>query len=220
MGINAAKAAGGVGKERVEQPVLEAGVYPARLVQVIDMGLQAQRPYQGQDKPPVQEIMLTYELVDTFMVGEDGEEIEDKPRWVTEIIPLHNLKAEKAKSTKRYLALDPNCDFEGDFSKVVGVPVNVTLVQNQVQEKTYVNVAGIASMRPKDAIKTPALINDSKIFDLDNPDLEIFSTLPEWIQEKIKKNLNYKGSKLDRILSGEPPDIKEEAPPEEEGPPW
>ena len=30
---------------------LEAGNYLARLVQVIDLGMQKQRPYQGQEKP-------------------------------------------------------------------------------------------------------------------------------------------------------------------------
>ena len=56
--------------------LLEANNYPARVVQVIDLGLQAQRPYQGKDKPPAYEIMLTYELGTEFMRDED----EIKPR--------------------------------------------------------------------------------------------------------------------------------------------
>ena len=93
--------------KRVEQPLIEADVYPARLVQLIDLGLQAQRPYQGKDKPPVQEVMFTYELVDVFMVNEEGKEQEDKPRWVTETLPFYGLFADKATSTKRYKAFDP-----------------------------------------------------------------------------------------------------------------
>ena len=41
---------------------LESGTYPARLLNVIDCGLQAQRPYQGQLKKPQPEILVTYEL--------------------------------------------------------------------------------------------------------------------------------------------------------------
>lgn len=79
MGLNAKKAAGG--SDRVAQEVLEPGVYPARLVQLIDLGVQPQRPFQGKDKPPAQEIMITYEFTDEFLKDEDGNEIEDKPRW-------------------------------------------------------------------------------------------------------------------------------------------
>ncbi|HET8689278.1 MAG TPA: hypothetical protein VFM18_21920 [Methanosarcina sp.] len=227
MALNSNKVGGGNGGgNRVEQPVIDAGVYPARIAQVIDMGLQPQRPYKGQDKPPAPEVMLTYELVDTFMVDENGEELEDKPRFLSEILPLHNLKADKAKSTQRYLAADPNNVFNGDFSKIVDAAVNVAVVHNQVGEKTYVNIASIAAMRAKDADKCPALKNEPKVFDLDEPDMEIFSSLPQWIQDKIKANLNYQGSALQTALEGAPKkEKKAEAPKKEEEPkdeqaPW
>lgn len=205
---------------RVEQPIIEAGVYPARIVQILDMGLQAQRPYQGKEKPPANEISITYELVDSFMVDEQGNELEDKPRWISESLPLHSLNADKAKSTQRYTAADPNNVFNGDFSKLVDSPVNVSIVHNQVGDKTYVNIAGIAAMRPKDAAKCPELVNPPKILDLDAPDAEIFNSLPQWIQEKIKKNLNFNGSKLQAVLNGEEVVVKKKAapPPKKEEP--
>lgn len=211
MAINAKEVGGGGGKDRVEQPQLEAGVYPGRLVQVIDLGLQPQRPYQGQDKPPAPEVMFTYELVDTFMVDEEGNEIEDKPRWVSETLPLYNLKQDKAKSTQRYNALDPQGQADGDFGALASTPVNITLVINQKGEKVYTNVAGIAAMRPRDAEKCPPLVNEPKVFDLDNPDVNVFGSLPEWIQTKIKGNLNYAGSKLEALLGGAKPAEKKEA---------
>jgi hypothetical protein len=39
---------------------------------------------------------------------------------------------------------------------------------------------------------------------LDEPDLEIFESLPEWLQDKIKGNLNYAGSALQAALGGAP----------------
>lgn len=201
MAINASKIQGG-GKDRVEQPVLDAGVYPGRLVQVTDLGLQAQAAFQGQEKAPANEINLTYELVDTFMVDEEGNDIEDKPRWVSEKIPLHNIKADRAKSTQRYLALDPDMLFGGDFAKVVDIPVNITIVQNKKADRTYANVAGIAAMRPKDAQKCAPLQNEVKLFDLEEPDLAVFNGLPDWLKEKIKRNLNFQGSKLAVLLGG------------------
>jgi hypothetical protein len=205
MGLNANKKQANA--ERVAQPDL-VGVFPARLVQLIDLGLQAQREYKGKAKDPVQEIMLTYELVDEFMKDKDGNDVEDKPRWVSETLPFYGLFADKAKSTQRYLAFDPKQEFEGDFSQCVGLPINVTLVSNQVGEKTYTNIAAIAAMRPKEAAACEDLKNPSKVFDLDDPDMEIFNALPEWIQYKIKSNLNFKSSPLEAKLGG----VKEEKP--------
>lgn len=190
---------------RVEQPEMEAGVYPARLVQIIDMGLQTQRPYQGKEKPPTYEISMTYELVDSFMVDEDGNELEDKPRWVSETFPIYSLEADMAKSTKRYLALDPNRVHDGDFAALVGTACNVTIVINKKEGKTYTNIANVGAMRPKDVEKCPELVNAPRVFDLDSPDLEVYRAFPKWIQEKIASNLEFKGSKLEELLEGAPP---------------
>lgn len=212
MSFNAKQAGNGGGKERIDQPVIEPGLYPARLVQLIDMGLQPQKAYQGKDKPPMQEISLTYELTDVFMKDEDGNDLEDKPRWISETLPFHNLKADKAKSTQRYLAFDPKEEWEGDFTKALGLPINVVLVHNQVGDKLYTNVASLAAMRPKDAEKCEALKNPTTLFSLDEPDITVFNKFPKWIQEKIQKNLNYAGSKLEFLLSGKVPAKAKEAP--------
>lgn len=205
MALNASKVPFGGNKERVEQPNLEPGLYPARLVQIIDLGLQPQRPYMGQPKPPANEIMLTYELVDSFMIDKDGNDVEDKPRWVSETLPLLNIKAEKAKSTQRYMALDPTVADGGDFVKQIGKPVNVNIVNNKGKDgKIYDNVSAIAPMRPRDAERTPELVNPSKVFVLDEPDLEVFNSLPEWLRDKIKENLNYEGSALQKLVGGAP----------------
>lgn len=210
MGINSKKVAGATGGNRVAQPNIEPGVYPARLVQIIDLGVQPQKAYQGKEKAPIQEIMLTYELVDEFMKDEDGNDVDDKPRWVGENFPLHNLKADLAKSTKRYLAFDPNEAYDGDWGKAIGQPINVTIVQNKVGDKVYDNVANIAAMRPKDAAQCPELVNPTKVFDLDEPDMEVFEGLPQWIRDKIAGNLNFKGSPLEAAMEKQPKEDKKE----------
>lgn len=198
----------------VPQANIDPGTYPARLVQIIDLGLQAQRPYQGKDKPPAHEIMLTYELVDEFMKDENGEPIEDKPRWISETLPFYGLFADKAKSTQRYKAFDPDEVHEGDFTPLIGMPCNVTVVNNAVGEKVYDNVATISAMRPKDAAKCPELVNPAKLFDLDNPNMEVFNALPEWLRDKIKGNLNFKGSALEAAIAGAPKPEKDKGKPE------
>lgn len=207
MGINANKVpkAGGNFKPA---DAMEAGNYPCRIVQVIDLGLQPQRAWQGEEKPPAHSLMVTYEFTDEFMRDEDGNDMLDKPRWLSEEFPLRSLDSELAKSTKRMKALDPKGDLEGDWAKLVGVPCMVTVTQSEGKGKnegrTFNNIGGVSAMRSRDAERCEPLVNDPKILDLDEPDLTIFQSLPEWLQEKIKNNLEYKGSALERLLTGAP----------------
>lgn len=212
MSLHAGKIKGNNNTNRVEQPALQPGSYPARLVQILDLGVQPQRPYKGQEKPPAHEIMLTYEFVDEFMIDEKGEELEDKPRWYSETVRLMPLTADLATSTKRYFTFDPENKYGGDFTKVIGCPVTVTVVNNVSGDKTYVNIAGTAVMRPRDAAKCPELVNEPKIFNLGEPDLEVFYSLPQWIQDKIASNLNFRGSEMEALMGGEPEkvEVKEE----------
>ena len=131
MALNASKIKGNGPKV----PDLDPGTYPARVVQVLSLGLQNQRPYKGEEKPPAHELYVVYELSDEFLKDADGNDDPNKPRWISEKFPLYNLKSEKAKSTKRYFSLDPENKFSGDWSKVVGTPVNITIAINPPMKK-------------------------------------------------------------------------------------
>lgn len=213
MGLNARTAVGSGNRT----PPLDPGTYPGRLVQVVDLGLQ-QQEYKGEKKDPRQMMMLTYELADEFMTDEDGQEQPDKPRWVSETMPLHNIEVERAKSTKRIIAMDPQGKAEGDFTKLIGTPVSVTLTQNPGKgDKVYVNVASVSAMRPKDAEKLNPMVHRGRVFLVDEPDMEVFNQLPPWTREKITKNLEFAGSVLEKAMEGmkDKSPVKEETPVEE-----
>ena len=221
--LNAKKVKHVGGGNRVAQEPLEVGAYEGRVVCVVDLGLQPQRPYQGQEKPPKHEIRLTYELSDEFMVDENGEEMEDKPRWISEDFPFNSLESDLAKSTKRYKAIDPEDDCDGDFTALVGKPCLISITQYEGKNGTGNGVGNVATLTKKKAAKLPELVNPTQVFVLDDPDLEVFNAFPEWLQDKIKGNLEYKGSKLEALLSGgkasEPqpePEDKTEEPTDEE----
>lgn len=212
MALNAKDAPGGGG----DYEKLESGTYPARLVQVIDLGLQNQE-FKGEVKAPRREIALTYEFLDEFIKDEDGNEQEDKPRWLTEMMPLYNLNSEKAKSTQRYKALDPDEVHEGDFSALIGTPVSVTIVQNpgtgKHKGKVFENIDSVAPMRRKDAERAPELVNEATFFDFDDPDLEVFLSLPKFLKDRIQNNLEFAGSRLSKLLGNaeNPPSAQEES---------
>lgn len=182
--------------------LLEPSNYPARIAQVIDLGMQAQRAFEGKVKKPANEIMVTYELGTEFMQDEEGNDLEDKPRWISERFPLYSLASERAKSTVRYKALDPSLTCDGDWSLLVGKPCLVGIVNNvsKANGKTYNNVGSIS--QPIKGMVTPELVNEPKVFSLDEPDLAVFYDLPEWIQDIIRGGLDFKGSALDKKLQG------------------
>lgn len=202
--------------KKVQAPALEPGTYPARLVSLMILGLQPQRPYKGEEKPPKVELMTTYELSDEFLLDEEGNEDETKPRWVSETLPFLPLEADRALSTQRYLALDPQKACEGDWLKLIGEAVNVTIVVNkgkgQHEGKVFENISGTSVIRPKDAAKLPELRNEPRIFDFYEPDVTLFQSLPEWLQTKIKGALDFPGSKLEEALKGAPADKPKEEP--------
>lgn len=183
---------------------LEVGTYPARVVQIIDLGLQKQDPYKGEEKEPKVEICVTYEFLDEFLKDEDGNDLEDKPRWLSEKFTMNHLDSDLAKSTKRYMALDPELEHDGDWSKLLGAPCMVTIVNNEGKGKhsgkVFNNITSVQSMRAKEQSKAPPLVNEPKMFDVDEPDIEVFLSLPEFRQDQIKSNLNYEGSVLEIAL--------------------
>lgn len=211
MTLNANK----VQSNRKEREPMQVGTYPARLVSVIDIGLQPGGTYNGKQKDNIRKIALTYEFLDEYMKDEDGQDMKDKPRWLTEFLPFHNLKATKATSTLRYKALDPTEQFGGDWEKLVGAPCSVTVVHNPRRDGqgVYENIGSVAAMRAKDAEKAEPLKNEPLLFDMDNPDIEMWNKIPSFIQDKMKGNLEYAGSALEKLLG------KGSAPPKEQAKP-
>ena len=198
MGMNLNEA----GPDFKRPPSLEAGTYPCRTVGIVDLGLQPQS-YKGEEKAPGRMVSVTYEFADEFMLDEDGQPDPSKPRWLSESFVLYHIESEKAKSTSRYKALDPTNQFHGDFLMLYDLPCNVTIVLNPNKknpDRPYENIASVSTMRPKDAAKAPVLVNGTFLFDLQEPSLDSFELVPQWMQKIVMKNLEFNGSLFKAML--------------------
>lgn len=206
MGLNLNAKPKSTNSNRTPQPNLEIGGHAARLVQLIDLGLQAQRPYKGTEKPPVEVLYATYELSHDFMLDADGKPNPELPRWISEDFAAYSLDADKAKSTLRYKVLDPTMEHKGDFSKLLGAPCTVVVVHNAGHGnnagKIFDNIGDVAPPVRLPGYVQPTLVNSPVFFDLSAPDLEVFNKLPAFLQDRIKGNLNYAGSPLAKLLGG------------------
>lgn len=201
------------GKVKLQSPLLDADNYPARLVQVVDMGLQTN--FFDAEKVN-HEVMLTYELDGVYCLDEDGNEVVDKPRWFSETINMIDLPEGmdlleiyndqfrgKAKMVTRSRAFDPKGEMNFDLSLFLGMPCAVTIIQKKKKDGTLKNEVGNVTA-PMRGMKVADLVNKPKLFTLDEPDMEVFGSLPTWLQDNIKKNLGFKGSALEALLGGAP----------------
>ena len=202
--------------DRVVQEALEPKAYPARLVQAISLGLQPQMAYEGKEKKPVQKIHLTYEMSDQFMKDEDGKILEDKPRWLGKSMAFYGVGADKSTIYRHYKGLDFTDELDGDWEKMLGQPCQITITKEPRKKgEGFVNyISDVAPPISVAGYVQPELVNDTALFDLDDPDLEVLDKLPSWLQEEIKDNLEYNGSKLQEMLGEDPtpePEEKEKA---------
>jgi hypothetical protein len=199
--LNAKKKRRPVDPNRVEQEPIDEGTYPCRVVQIIELGLQPQRPHKGKVKPPVDMMMLTYELTDEFCLDKEGNEDEALPRWQSEDFPYYGVDCKTATCNKRLKAIDPKNEADGNWSQVGGNAVQVTFYHKVKEDKTYVNVSSATPFRPKEVAAVAPLVQPVKIFDIDEPDMEVFYKLPNWLQNKIIDNLNFEGSVLEEAIA-------------------
>ncbi len=182
------------------QEIMAIDTYPARVVQIIDTGLQPQN-YNGETKPPKQEIHITYEFPTEFCVDEDGADMLDKPRWLSEDFVLYPREVSKSKAAQRMCALDPEDVLDDDWERVLGQPCAVTVVHNVKPKATYANIGAVTPCMK--GMVVGELVNPTALFLLDSPDLEVFNTFPQFLKDKITSNLEFKGSKLEALLGGD-----------------
>lgn len=213
MGLNASKVESkNTNKtfDYVSQEQIEAGSHAARLVQVVDVGVQPQNAFQGEEKPPVQQIRLTWQFEDEFMLDEEGNEVETMPKWETEQMPLYNIGAENAKSTKRWLALDPDKKYGGDFSKLLGAAAEITgnpykkgKKDSNGNDNWGFGIKSATRLTSKKLAKLDDMVNPEKklAFDLDEPDLEVFNKFPQWLQDIITSGLSFSDTPLYAMLN-------------------
>lgn len=157
------------------------GTYPARLVQLISLGVQ-EGEWQGQVKQSPK-VTLTFELP-TETITINGEE---QPRWIGKEfnLSLH----EKSGLTPVVKALDPKGECK-DLTELLGKPCMV-----QVGSTATGNAKVVSVVAPMRGMPVAEIYNEAKMiaFDFDAPDLEVFATFPAFMQEKIKSAINYNG---------------------------
>lgn len=186
-------------KSRPKVPAIEPGVYMAVCIGIIDLGEQ----YSEMFKSYRNEVQIVWEIP-SETVEIDGE---TKPRQLSRTFSVATSK--KANLRAVLSSWNGKAYSDDEFGEIdlfdqIGRPCMLNVVLNDSGE--YANVDSVVPM-PK-GVPAPVSTTTPIRWDMDAWDDEVFKTLPEWAQEKIKKSTQYKTlhTPTDKI------DFKEDAP--------
>ncbi|ARM70559.1 hypothetical protein HOR75_gp33 [Shewanella phage SppYZU05] len=181
---------------KADAPLLEVGGYPARLLRIVDLGLQ---PGSTKFPEPKHEMSLVFECLDEFMRDEDGAELHDQPRTF-EFTMTYNTDGYMSPKSTIYKVMDALNGFNKPLSALLGTVCSISLIQKATKAdatKKYNTISGVAAMREKDAARyTDPLVGEAFLFSLDaSATEEMFNKLStrggEYSQQaKIKASLS------------------------------
>lgn len=202
-----AKDSGGGNYKRVP-----SGAFIGRCYSLIDLGTQrSDGQYGVKDQHKIQ---IGWEL---FGDDDDGNpltvETEGGKTMPMTIKKSYTVSLHEKAGLRRDLASWRGKDFTDeeakafDVSKLLGqyCMVNVTVSENN--GKTYSNVAGLTRLPSAFKDSKPAPVHANVSFDLDAPDMALFATFHEKLQEAIRKAPEFKahGHAASDSAQGMPP---------------
>lgn len=186
MGFVASDSGGGNFK-RVPQ-----GVFIGRCYSLIDMGTQLTNGQYGEKMQ--HKLKISWEL---FGEDEDGQpltvDVDGHPMPMT-ISKEYTVSLHEKARLRLDLAAWRGKDFTDeeargfDISKLVGAYCMVNVTTSETNGKTYSNVAGLTPLPGALKNAKPAPVHAHVKFDLDAPDMVVFNTFHEKLQERIKRS--------------------------------
>lgn len=187
MGFVASDAGGSGNFKRVP-----AGAHIGRCFSLIDLGTQHT---EGQYGVKLQhKLRIGWEL---FGEDENGQpltiDVDGKEMPLT-ISKSYTVSLHEKASLRKDLAAWRGRDFTEDeakafdVSKLVGAYAMVNVTLSETNGKTYANVAGLTPIPAALKNAKPAAVHKNLIFNLDEPNMEVFNTFHDKLQEAIKRS--------------------------------
>src|SRR4030043_2365500 len=178
-------------KAKKDFPRLEDGAYPARVVQILDFGMQYAtdyktgeiKKYDDGNEVIQHKVWINFEFP-TETIEIDGE---TKPRWLGKEFTVSSH--EKSALFSLLKAIDPKGESTNKGRNVrgmLGLPAMVTVGSTGGGKAKVSSVSGV----PK-GMQVDALQNPEGFFDLDSDDVDTFESLPTWMQERITTGIGF-----------------------------
>lgn len=168
------------------------GAYIGRCFSLVDLGTQLTTGQYGEKMQ--HKIKIGWEL---FGEDENGQpltiDIDGKDMPLT-ISKSYTVSLHEKAGLRKDLAAWRGKEFTDDeakafdVAKLLGAYCMVNVTQSESNGKTYSNVAGLTPIPGALKNAKPAPVHEMVKFDLDAPDMAVFETFHEKLQEAIKKS--------------------------------
>ena len=165
-----------------------AGMHLARCYRIIDLGTQ-KTSYNGMEKMSPK-VLFQFELHSENDDGEplltpDGKPLSISKQYTLSLNENAALRHDLQSWRGRAFTEDELKSF--DLQNVLGQWCMVSVVHNQVQDKSYANVDNVNPV-PASIKKAglPEGVNETLLFSIRSADMAVFATFTENIQNKIK----------------------------------
>lgn len=154
--------------------------YIVWLDSLVDVGTQTTTGKFGTKEQ--RKLRLTWELCGTHTSQEDPRPLTISQEYTWDMGEKSNLY----KTVKPWIGKTPDRNY--DLEELFKHPAQVSIIHNQVGEKTYANVSTIMPL-PK-GTKPPERVNAPFVFDMEDQRTGVmdFLKLPEWLRNKILKS--------------------------------
>lgn len=186
--------------ERSDFQPLPEGQYTARCYQVIDLGTQ-ETQRAGESKLQAK-IMVTWEVLDDPKMT-DGRPFAISKQYTASLDERSYLYKDLVSWRGKAFTADELLGF--DISDLVGAYCQVQVIHNEYNGNTYANINTIMGTKER-----PEAVNTDVIFDINNPDMEVFDNLPDWIKDKIRNSEEWQSKENNKVYGQEPLDIEVE----------
>ena len=162
----------------------EEGVYTARCYKMVDVGTQTTTGQYGTKEQ--RQVYIYWEL----LTDDDDEPVfMEDGKTVFSIFNSYTLSMNQKANLRKHLDAWRGKKFteeeaaEFDITKLLGTycKIQITHTTSKDGQKTYANVNTIMATK-----KRPEGVNELIAFSIENPDAEVFESLPQWLQDKIE----------------------------------
>lgn len=164
--------------------ITPAGTYVARCYRILDLGTQVGSPAFGGKEQ--HKVMISWELFDDDVKMEDGRPYSVHQTYTVSLHEKAKLRADlEAWRGKAFTAEE----LQGfDLSTVLGAYCMVQVVHDETGK--YANMNSIMSYKGE----KPKPVNPDVVFDIDKPDMEVFKSLSDNMQQKIASAPEWKAA--------------------------
>lgn len=169
-----------------------SGVYIGRCYSIIDLGTQTSNGQYGEKHQ--HKIRVAWEL---FGEDENGQpltiDVDGKEMPMT-ISKSYTVSLHEKAGLRKDLSAWRGRDFTDeeakafDVSKLIGAYCMVNVTTSENNGKTYSNVGGLTPLPSALKNAKPAPVHGHVLFNLDEPNMAVFATFHEKLQEVIKSS--------------------------------